>query len=319
MRKRAEAIAACEISEIVTCSLGGYDQKILVESKRNKNPVVIFIHGGPGSPLPFSVGSRGLFPEFTDRFTMVAWDQFGCGINHFPIDDSFTTDTFTDMTIDLIKFIKKKYPENQINLFGVSYGSILTVKAAARVPELLDHVIIYGQIINNLAFNTDTCNALEKSLMPSRLKLKLKQMREEKTHTVKDMIRITKWIRKYTEGYVSKTGGKMAIGSMLWGMFTSPDYSWKDFRKTLINPYTKNSGLLLELAGIDLTETLKTIQIPYLILQGSKDIVTPTGTVSAFMLENQNENLTFAVIDDCGHMPGEKGMNKILENIIHFI
>ena len=52
-------------AEICTFSLGGYPQKVLIEGRSQELPVVITLHGGPGTPIPFSVGCRGLFPEFT--------------------------------------------------------------------------------------------------------------------------------------------------------------------------------------------------------------------------------------------------------------
>ena len=62
MNKRKRYIKSCEVSEIVNVNLGGYEQKILVEGKSKNLPVVVCLHGGPGSPVPFSVGCRGLFP-----------------------------------------------------------------------------------------------------------------------------------------------------------------------------------------------------------------------------------------------------------------
>ena len=87
---RKAIIEGNKISEIYDWSLGGYNQKVLIEGKDTSLPVVITLHGGPGTPIPFSVGCRGLFPEFTDRFIMVYWDQLGCGINNYVIDESFT-------------------------------------------------------------------------------------------------------------------------------------------------------------------------------------------------------------------------------------
>ena len=78
-----------QISELCSFSLGGYQQKVLIEGKNRDNPIVITLHGGPGIPIPFSVGCRGLFPVFTDEFTMVYWDQLGCGINNHVIDNQY--------------------------------------------------------------------------------------------------------------------------------------------------------------------------------------------------------------------------------------
>lgn len=140
-RKRRECIAANEISELRTYSLGGYQQKVLLEGKYKSNPIIIFLHGGPGFPIPFCEGCRGLFPEITERFIMVYWDQLGCGINNFKIDDSFSIDSFVNMTVELIQEIKKEFPENPINLFGVSWGSVLAAKTAERLPEMVNRVL----------------------------------------------------------------------------------------------------------------------------------------------------------------------------------
>ena len=98
-----------EISELCSFYLGRYQQKVLIEGKSKDNPIVITLHGGPGMPIPFSVGCRGLFPVFTDEFIMVYWDQLGCGINNHVIDDSFSIDTFVQMTEELIEKIKDKF------------------------------------------------------------------------------------------------------------------------------------------------------------------------------------------------------------------
>lgn len=106
---RKEIIANNEISELLTLSLNGYSQKVLIEGKRKDLPVVITLHGGPGNPIPFSVGCRGLFKEFTDKYIMVYWDQLGCGINNYLIDDTFNIDSFVCMTEDLVSKLKKSF------------------------------------------------------------------------------------------------------------------------------------------------------------------------------------------------------------------
>ncbi|MGL5354693.1 MAG: hypothetical protein ACRDA5_15475, partial [Clostridium sp.] len=72
---RKKVIENNEIGVIENFTLGGYEQKVLIEGKSKDLPIVLTLHGGPGSPIPFSVGCRGLFPNFTDKFIMVYWDQ----------------------------------------------------------------------------------------------------------------------------------------------------------------------------------------------------------------------------------------------------
>ncbi len=101
-QKRKSIIQGNAISEVVTLSLGRTNQKVLIEGKNVESPVVITLHGGPGMPVPFGVGCRGLFPDFTEQFVMVYWDQLGCGINNAIIDDTFHIENFVEMTVDLV-------------------------------------------------------------------------------------------------------------------------------------------------------------------------------------------------------------------------
>ena len=94
MSKRKKYINSCEISELITIQLCEIKQKILIEGKSKNLPVVIMLHGGPGSPIPFSIGCRGLFPEWTNKAIIVYWDQLGCGINNYQLDDSFHIENF---------------------------------------------------------------------------------------------------------------------------------------------------------------------------------------------------------------------------------
>ena len=141
MSKRKKTIEENEISEISEATLFGFPQKIMLDGKSRSNPVLIFLHGGPGSPLPLCVGSRGLFPEITEHFTLVCWDQLGCGVNNCELDDSFRIDNFVEMTVDLIREMKRRFPKNRLYLFGASWGSVLALKAADKVPELLNGVV----------------------------------------------------------------------------------------------------------------------------------------------------------------------------------
>lgn len=315
---RKEIIKNNEISTMVTYTLGGYEQKVLMDGKSKKNPIIIFLHGGPGTPIPFSEGCRGMFPAFTDNFIMVYWDQLGCGINNYPIDNTFKIDNFVDMTIDLIHNIKNQFPDNQLILFGVSWGSILAAKAAAQVPELIDNVITYGQVSYNMTFNEEVYEALADVKLSAKDKTALAEIKAKKDHDAKDAMFVMKLIRKYTEGYQCKAGGKTPLLPILMGLMTSPDYNMNDFKAVVINGYQNNTSLIEELINIDLRDTFKQITIPYSILQGSTDIVTSTTLLQDFISENELPNISFKIVNNCGHMPNEAGMKTILAECMQY-
>lgn len=309
--KRKNISTNNEISDLLSLSLNGYEQKILIEGKSRTLPVVITLHGGPGTPIPFSVGCRGLFPEFTDNFIMVYWDQLGCGINNCIIDDVFSIDDFVKMTEDLIKEIKKRFVDNKILIFSTSWGSILSAKLLERNPNAVDGVIASGQIIKNVFLCEEVMNELDKS------KISRKKMDKIRTVTVdnysgKDLQLISTSLRKYTNAYQNKIGAKAPMGSIIKGLLTSPDYKFKDFKAIMVNGYMKNNSLWKEILRIDLSEILGGVEIPYLLLQGDTDIVASTQTAKSLVSNCNNPNLRIQVISNTGHMPGVEMMEALM-------
>lgn len=310
-KKRRELIQQNEISKLVTYQLGGFEQKVVIDGAKATNPLLLFLHGGPGSPIPFSVGSRGLFPKFTEEFTMVYWDQLGCGINNHVIDDSFTIDTFVNMTVDLIKELKNEFSQNKILVFGISWGSVLAAKAASIIPALIDSVLTYGQVLKELTFNDEVYYTLKLSELPDKGKNDILMIQHSNSHTIKEMKRVMRYVQKYTDGYQNNSGEKSPVGSILWGLLTSPDYSIADFLAIVKNGSSKNNSLIKELLALDLSDILCKITIPYRIMQGDTDIVTSTERVFEFVQASENENLTIQIVNENGHMPGKKGIEAI--------
>lgn len=316
-KKRKAIIENNKISELLTLKLGGYSQKILIEGKSDDLPIVITLHGGPGTPVPFSVGCRGLFPEFTDKFIMVYWDQLGCGINNYKIDSSFKIGNFVDMTSDLVEYIKNRFPNNKLLIFSTSWGSVLSALVSDSRSNDIDGVVASGQIIKNVFFNDEVINALESSSVPKKKLEIIKNASSEKANP-KVLQTINSCLTKYTEAYNNKQCKKAPLGSIIFGLMTSPDYSFADFRAVVDNGYRNNVSLWEEILKIDLSSVLTSVKIPYHIIQGETDIVASTKTVIEAVDGSDNENLTYDVVKNTGHFPGVEMMDMIFKSLCEF-
>ena len=321
MSKRKAYIKSCAVSEVITVRLGGFDQKISIEGQSKHLPVVIMIHGGPGSPIPFSVGCRGLFPEWTDKAIMVCWDQLGCGINNYKLDDSFHIEDFIGMTCDLVAHIKQRFPENKLYLFGASWGSILALNTALRVPEKLDGAFAYGQVLKNLFFNDEVVRAFDNA--PEKARRTVQKIMETGTNCAYDVLTqnlksLYRLLSKYTNAYFNKNAKRAPIGRIIFGLLTSPDYAFKDFRAVVKNGYAYNKTLWRELLDIDLTPLLAQVKIKYLIWQGETDIATSTTNVIKAVEHCNNKNIGLKVIKNSGHMPSAEAMDECFRTFLTF-
>ncbi|MDE7162522.1 MAG: alpha/beta hydrolase [Clostridia bacterium] len=321
-KSRKNYIESCEVSEVREVVLGGYKQKIAIEGKKKDLPVVICLHGGPGSPVPFSVGCRGLFPEWTDEAIMVYWDQLGCGCNNHRIDDSFKVENFVDMTCDLVSEIKERFPGNKLFLFGVSWGSILALHAAQRVSEKIDGIFVYGQVLKNLFFNGEVEAAFDGA--PQKAKqcaLKILEKGTDCDYAVldKNLRKLHKLLRKYTNAFTNRNAAPAPIGAIIKGLLTSPDYSFKDFKAVVRNGYRFNKTLLLDHLNTDLTPLLSEVKVRYVMLQGDTDIITSTKNVLEAVEKCGNENVSVRVIKDAGHLPSAAAMNECFNTLLQII
>ena len=315
-KERKQIIANNEVSDLYTLNLGGYKQKVLVEGKSKTLPVVICLHGGPGTPIPFSVGCRGLFPEFTDQFIMVYWDQLGCGANNHKIDDSFTVDMFVVMTKDLIAEIKRLFPENDLYIFATSWGSVLSVKVLQEMPNIVKGVVVYGQLVKNLFYNQEVYDALSQTKLSAK-KLEAIKNANIDNITTKDLMLVSGSIRKYTNGYEHKKADKPQMGKIVVGLLTSPDYRKKDFIAVMVNGYLKNVSLWKELLHMDLSNALSSITVPYAIIQGDSDIVASTQNV--LEATKGNNAITCQVIPNSGHYPSKPAMDAVISALQNMV
>lgn len=129
----------------------------------------------------------------------------------------------------------------------------------------------------------------------------------------KDMELLSGSIRKYTYGYVNKKGKKAPMGSMIYGLLTSPDYTFRDFKAVVLNGYQGNILLWKEILTMDLSEILTSVKIPYIMIQGDTDIVASTKEAKELSEQSGNDFLKCRIVSNSGHFPGSEGMEAVLE------
>lgn len=128
---------------------GGLEQTIHIWSARRENPVLLFLHGGPGVPNRHGIARRHL--DLTDDFTVAAWDQRGTGGSYFGCDPAtLTLERLVDDCIELIGHLCRTLGKSKVYLIGGSWGTELGTFVCAKAPELVAGYIGYGQVVNGV-------------------------------------------------------------------------------------------------------------------------------------------------------------------------
>lgn len=131
-----------------TVVLGGLPERLLIRGRDPaRNPVLLFLHGGPGFPAaPFGRVNSDLERDFT----VVHWDQRGAG-HSFRADipeRTMRVETFVDETIALSRQLARRFGQRKIYLVGHSWGSLVGALAARREPGLFHAYVGLGQLVD---------------------------------------------------------------------------------------------------------------------------------------------------------------------------
>ncbi len=136
------------VESLERVTLGGIPQSILLRGWDRRNPILLFLHGGPG--FPETAVSRLFSTELEKHFTVVHWDQRGAGKSYrFGEDRSaWTIQDYVDDTHELIELLLHRFGKERLFLVGHSWGSVLGMRTARDHPEQLHAFVGIGQVVN---------------------------------------------------------------------------------------------------------------------------------------------------------------------------
>jgi pimeloyl-ACP methyl ester carboxylesterase len=115
--------------------LGGLPQFVCARGRSADNPVLLYLHGGPGSAE--TAFMRHFDAALEEDFIVVNWDQRGAGKSYskdIPLA-SMNVDQFVSDTHELVAWLKAKFGKQKIYLAGHSWGTILGVRTVRKYPE----------------------------------------------------------------------------------------------------------------------------------------------------------------------------------------
>jgi len=141
---------AGSISEKVFVDINGVKQGMFIKGKDVNNPVLLFMHGGPGMP-EYWLTQR--YPTgLEDHFVVVWWEQRGAGLSYsadIP-PETMTAEQFVSDTIEVTNYLRERFGREKIYMMAHSWGSYIGIQAVAREPDLYYAYIGIGQITHQI-------------------------------------------------------------------------------------------------------------------------------------------------------------------------
>src|SRR6202789_910997 len=131
--------------------IGGIDQWVSIRGADRRNPILLYIHGGPGYvSIPMSWWFTHGLEEY---FTIVQWDQRATGKTYLLTDPAKIAPTLTPErmmadTEEMAAWARQEFGKDKIFVLGHSWGSFLGLQLAEHHPEWLYAYIGVCQLID---------------------------------------------------------------------------------------------------------------------------------------------------------------------------
>jgi pimeloyl-ACP methyl ester carboxylesterase len=306
------------IATLDNVRIGGADLWILERSEDIDNPIVLFLHGGPGTSQ-LTLNRRNT-RELERFFTVVNWDQRGAGKSYAAIGDveRMTIDQFVQDTRELTLYLLRKYDKERLVLVGHSWGTVIGAFAVARHPELYSCYVGVGQTANMREGERASYRwTLEQARQHGDRKAidALKSMGPPPYE--RDWQKNTLAQRRYLgrfggEVHASRRGGfDLVVGSLLF----SREYTLSDRINFFRGILGSMRSLWPQLLEVDLFKSVPELRVPVFFIEGRHDHEAPAEIAERYFDALKAPSKELIWFENSAHMPNSEErdqFNKVM-------
>ena len=314
---------AGSISEKIRVNINGTEQGMVIQSRNPANPVLLFLHGGPGMPEYFLTEQ---YPTGLENdFTVVWWDQRGAGLSfnqNIPAE-TMTVDQYVSDTIAVTQYLRSRFQQDKIYLMAHSGGSFFGLLTAQQAPELYHAYIGMGQLTyqiksENLAYeymlqqyrasgNTSMVQKLEAAPpgMSMPMPAAYDRLRDNAMHglgvgTTRDM--------------------KTIEGGVFFPSWFSPQYTLGEKLNLWRGKVFCASHLRNTVFGTDLRQKVTELKLPVYFLHGKYDYTVSHPMAKDYLGQLKAPVKGFYTFEQSAHSPffeePEKVRQVLLEDVV---
>jgi len=290
-------------------TIGGIEQYIQIRGQDISNPVIIVLHGGPGSNMAYY--SYYWQADLEEAYTIVHWDQRGCGNTYYRNKEAEkpTLDLLLSDLDELVDYVRAEYGKENVVIMGHSWGTFLGGVYAGKHPEKVSVYVGISQFTDvwqsgqyaaeeavrlaNAASKTDEAKKIEEQF---QLVISSQEL------NMREFMKLRQLTGKYlpngdnAQFSVSLFSPYMTFSDLRW--FLSPIFSFDKLIKTqdkLYDTLSSESGLSM----YDYTQ----FEVPVVIIAGDCDWITPYSIARDYFDDISAPEKEFILIENAGHIP----------------
>ncbi len=297
--------SAAPIEEGYFATINGIEQWITIRGRDSRNPILLFLHGGPGAAQS---GTAPLFAPWEESFTIVQWDQPMSGATYAKNIGKdvgpLTVERYTRDGIRVVEHVLKRLGARKLVLMGASWGSELGLIIADRRPDLIAAYVGTAQAVSGtrgLAIGRDLALEAARKRGDAAAVADLERIGRPPYATFDDFI--------VHATYVNQPGPTemAALEKVAPVLFTPPppDATYVPHGLPAVDPMKLLMDALRplwkEMFTFEAARLRLAWEIPMFCFQGELDITTPTVLAKEYFDAIKAPAKEFAVIPGAGH------------------
>lgn len=298
-------------------TLGGTEQWLLIRSRAEDAPVLLWLHGGPGSPtMPLAHRYDGLLP---DHFTVVHWDQRGAGKSFDPAltPDALTIERFVSDLLELAGILQKRLGRRDLYLVGHSWGAVLGALAVARNPEPFHAFVGVSQPVNLQDAYALGYDALLQHALEADDQAALRELRAVGAppyRQAEPLLVYGRWA--------------FAAGGVLHGLDpepldaaagASPFYTAQNAERAARGAALSTRALLPQLLRVDLFRSVTALEVPVYLFSGRFDLNSPGSLAERWLRGVAAPAKTFVWFEASAHFPMYEEPERFQRELIRIL
>ena len=264
------------ISEKTYVNINGVEQGMFIKGKDKTKPVLLFVHGGPAMP-EYAV-SQKYDAALENYFTVCWWEQRGAGLS-YTSDISPNTMTVEQMisdTLEVTNYLRKRFGQEKIYLFGHSWGSFLGIQAAAQKPELYYAYIGMAQVSRQLESEKQAYQYMVEQFKltgDKRMLRKLEKYPINKMDTIPRAYRSLRDEPMHRLGIGTTHNMKSVVTGIFLPVMQNTEYTFSEKINVWRGKIFANNATNLwdKMIETDLTKTVQKLDVPVYFCEGIYD------------------------------------------------
>jgi pimeloyl-ACP methyl ester carboxylesterase len=271
------------INSLEQVALDGVKQWISIRGVDRRAPVLLFLHGGPGSANIAKL--RLQVPELERHFVVVNWDQRGAGKSFSPGFDSSTLSRqqLLSDAHELVGLLKDRFGVQKIYLMGFSWGTVLGLSLAEQYPDDFEAFISVSQVVDyqageklSLAYVREAAQKAANAQAVAELASVDPAYKSPDWQA--QIAAQRKWLLHFGGVYHTSSSYSHEIGMML----TAPEYSFVEVALWPMSSSNALKAMWPALMNLSLAESVPVVRCPVYFFVERHDYNSPWQLTEAY-------------------------------------